>query len=322
MKKLASIFFIFSNFAFCQSLTITPNADLLKINKIGIGLDHRTSNNLVGVGTYVNGSFGIIQTHTNHPLGFATNSSSIYAILQTNGNFGLGGITNPQYFLDVNGRSRIRHNGNTAGIWFSKTDNLIDQGSFFGNINDNSAGIWIGNAWRFGLSDAGIVNIPNLAGSGTRPVGTDAAGNLVALSSTATAFSVTSSLTNLILGTGQEGQLNFNIENYDTSNSFGSDFLVPSTGVYHFTVNIGWQGNASGRREITLRNQSGSYLGSFFSSPTNNQIFVQNFSTDLYLTQGTSVRVWVSQDSGSNLNVIAAYRTFFNEPMFSGFKVN
>jgi hypothetical protein len=330
MKKISFVLILFVNFAFSQSITLVPNSasnsEVLKLRKTGIGLDHRTPDNLVGVGTYVNGSYGIIQTHTNHPLAFATNNGAIKAYLGTDGNFGLGGITNPQYFLDVNGRSRIRHNGFTAGIWFSKSDNLADQGSFFGNINDNSAGIWLGNAWRFGVNDAGTVWIPNLAGTGTRPVGADANGNLVTLNSTATAFSVSTSLNNMALGNGTENQLDLNQEIYDTSNSFDNfnnyQFVAPSNGVYHFTVNVAWQGNVSGKREIILRNQNQTYLASFFAFPPNAEVFLQNFSVDLNLTQGTGVRVYISQNSGSDLNIISAYKTLVYEPIFSGFKVN
>ncbi len=329
MKTLPILFLLSINFAFGQSISLIPNSatnsEVLKLRKIGIGLDHRTTDNLVGVGTYVNGIYGIIQTHTNHPLGLGTNNGAIQAILLQNGNFGLGGITNPQFFLDINGRSRIRHNGNTAGIWFSKTNNNINEGSFYGNINDNQAGIWIGNAWRFGLSDAGVVNIPNLAGSGTRPVSADASGNLVISNSTATAFSVSTNY-NISAGSGFETRLELNNELFDTQNNFDNSndyqFIAPTSGVYNFTVNIAWQGNAAGKREIILRNGNLFYLASFFSHPTNAQTFLQNFSVDLNLTQGTSVRVYVNQNSGSTLNIFPAYFTLVFEPMFSGYKVN
>ncbi|GGD49609.1 hypothetical protein GCM10011514_12210 [Emticicia aquatilis] len=330
MKKIVSLILFVVNFTFGQSLTITPNSttnsEVLKINKIGIGLDHRTTNNIVGVGTYVNGTFGILQTHTNHPLGFATGNSTVRLMLQTNGNFGVG-MTDPQYILDIKDRVRIRTATNTAGIWFSKSTNGIDEGSFFGNINDASAGIWIGNAWRFGVNDAGTVSIASLAGTGTRPVGADASGNLVAISGTVNpAFSVSSSAQNLVLGNGSESQIYLNFENFDITNSFDNSnyyqFTAPSNGVYHFTLNVAWQGNVTGKREIILRNQNTTYLASFFSYPPNNQMFLQNYSVDLNLTAGTSVRVYVSQDSGTNLNIYSAYKTIVYEPIFSGFKIN
>lgn len=330
MPKIVYIFLYIVNFSFGQSLTISPNSgtnnEVLKIAKIGIGLDHRTTNNIVGVGTYANNLYGILQTHTNHPLGFATGNGTLKLFLQTNGNFGIG-MTDPQYLLDVKERARIRTGTNTAGIWFSKTNNIADEGSFFGNINDASAGIWIGNAWRFAVNDAGIVWIPGLSGIGTRTIGADANGNLVSLStSTPISFSVTSSFQNLILGNGAENQISLNTESFDASNNFDNSsyyqFTAPSNGTYHFTVNVAWQGNAAGKREIVLRNHNTTYLASFYSYPPNNQTFIQNFSVDLNLTAGTGVRLYLSQDSGTNLNIIPAYKTFLYEPMLSGFKIN
>jgi hypothetical protein len=330
MKYILGIITLTFQISFCQSITLTPNSatnsEVLKINKIGIGLDHRTTNLIVGVGTFVNSTYGILQTHTNHPLGFATGNSAIKLTLQTNGNFGVG-MTDPQYILDIKDRVRIRAATNTAGIWFSKSTNGVDEGSFFGNINDASAGIWIGNAWRFGINDAGTVWIPSLAGTGTRPVGADANGNLVPITtSTNPAFSVTSSFSNLFLGSGAENQVSLNTENFDTANNFDNSnnyqFTAPSNGIYHFTVNVAWQGNAAGKREIILRNQNTIYLTSFYSYPTNNQTFIQNYSVDLNLTAGTSVRLYLAQDSGTNLSIVPAYKTFVYEPIFSGFKIN
>lgn len=329
MKRIILILLFVSNLSFGQSLTLTPNSatnsEVLKINKTGIGLDHRLSNNIVGVGTYVNGSYGIIQTHTNHPLAFSTGNGLIRLTLQTNGNFGVG-MTDPQYILDIKDRVRIKTATNTAGIWFSKSTNGIDEGSFFGNINDASAGIWIGNTWRFGINDVGTVWIPSLAGTGTRQVGADALGNLVPLSTTTpVAFSATSNFSNLFLGNGAETHVSLNSENFDTGNNFDNSsnyqFTAPSNGIYHFTVNVAWQGNATGKREIILRNQNTIFLASYYSYPPNNQIFIQNYSVDLNLTAGTSVRLYLSQDSGTNLNIFPAYKVL-NEPILSGFKVN
>jgi hypothetical protein len=328
MKKTLILFFISINTTFAQSLTIIPNSgsnsEVLKITKLGIGLDHRVTGNLVGVGTYVNGSYGILQTHTNHPLGFATNNGAIQAYLGTNGNFGLGGITNPQYFLDVNGRSRIRHNVNTAGIWFSKTNNNVDEGSFFGNINDASAGIFIGNFWRFGVNDAGTVWIPNLAGSGTRPVGADASGNLVPMTANSSiAFSVGKLLGGTVFG-NSENKIYFNNtdEQYDIGNNYfqpnDSYFYVPTTGIYHCTVNNYWAGNLTGVRRIVLRNQFTQLLKWVEDYPPNAQLFHQTASFDIQLSVGTEVYFYLQQDSGTNLG----YGYLLDAPMFSCHKVN
>lgn len=178
MKKILFLLLFISFKMFGQAVTIVPsstnNTEFLKINKNGIGLDHRTPNGLVGVGTYANANGGFIQTHTNHPLYFGTNNSGIQMTLNTNGYLGIGfGVsTLPDKLLDVNGRMRIRHNGSTAGLWMSNSTNGLSDadGAFFGMENDNKAGIWINNAWRFGVNNAGEISTTSMVGSGYRMV--------------------------------------------------------------------------------------------------------------------------------------------------------
>ncbi len=63
------------------------------------------------------------------------------------------GTNAPGYILDVNGRLRLRNEGNgtstTAGIWYNKMDNS-SVANFVGNLNDSLFGIY-GNTsgWRF-----------------------------------------------------------------------------------------------------------------------------------------------------------------------------
>jgi hypothetical protein len=178
MKKFLFLSLFISFKMFGQAVTIVPsstnNTEFLKINKNGIGLDHRTPNGLVGVGTYANANGGFIQTHTNHPLYFGTNNSGIQMTLNTNGYLGIGfGVsTLPDKILDVNGRMRIRHNGSTAGLWMSNSTNGLSDadGAFFGMENDNKAGIWINNAWRFGVNNTGEISTTSMVGSGYRMV--------------------------------------------------------------------------------------------------------------------------------------------------------
>ena len=47
---------------------------------------------------------------------------------------------NASYMLDVNGRMRLRHNVNSAGLWFNKSDNNAE--GFLGMVNDTTFGIW------------------------------------------------------------------------------------------------------------------------------------------------------------------------------------
>lgn len=62
------------------------------------------------------------------------------------------GTTTPGYTLDINGRTRIRNNGLSAGLWFNKSDNT--EAAFVGMANDTVTGFW-GNgtvgAWRIGV---------------------------------------------------------------------------------------------------------------------------------------------------------------------------
>ncbi|HLO45022.1 MAG TPA: tail fiber domain-containing protein [Leadbetterella sp.] len=83
-----------------------------------------------------------------------------------NDQFGMGsvgiGLSNPNDILDVNGRMRIRHtiiggNPYTSGLWMSNSTNSLNgaDGAFYGMKNDTETGIYIGNAWRFWVNNAG-----------------------------------------------------------------------------------------------------------------------------------------------------------------------
>jgi hypothetical protein len=71
--------------------------------------------------------------------------------IDNSGNMGIG-TTIPNYILDVNGRSRIRYNGSTPGIWYNKADNT--EAAFIGMVNDTTYGFW-GNStsgnWKMGF---------------------------------------------------------------------------------------------------------------------------------------------------------------------------
>ncbi len=76
-----------------------------------------------------------------------------------NGLVGIG-VSNPSEYLDVNGRMRLRHRpGFTSGIWLSNSANstAVADGAFYGLKSDTEAGIWIGNNWRFWVSNTGNV---------------------------------------------------------------------------------------------------------------------------------------------------------------------
>ena len=184
MKKILFYLLFISFKMFGQSITIVPsnvsNTEFLKINKDGIGLDHRSANGIIGVGSYSDGSGAYIQTHTNHPLNFATNNSTSKMTLTTAGRLGIG-ITAPNELLDVNGRIRIRHNGATSGLWLNNSTNGLTStdGAFFGMEADNKVGIFIANAWRFGVNSSGEISTTSMIGSGNRMVLATANGTLL-----------------------------------------------------------------------------------------------------------------------------------------------
>ena len=72
------------------------------------------------------------------------------------------GVNNPSEFLDVNGRMRVRHRpGNTAGVWMSNDVNstAVGDGAFYGLKSNTEAGIFIGGAWRFGVTSTGNMTV-------------------------------------------------------------------------------------------------------------------------------------------------------------------
>lgn len=155
MKKLLLLIFI-STTAFGQSVEITPTKTPGQSNAIisknGIGFEQRDTTGTIRVGTSIDGVGAYIQTHSNHPLRFATFNNSQQFVINTNGKVGVG-FEIPLYWLDVKGRSRIKHNGSeTAGIWYNKANNT--EGAFVGMYNDDIFGLFgmgtVSN-WKFGF---------------------------------------------------------------------------------------------------------------------------------------------------------------------------
>jgi hypothetical protein len=90
-------------------------------------------------------------------------STSKVIIGDLNGSVGIG-LNNPSATvkLDVNGRIRVRDNGVVpAGIWFNNQSNGLtnNDGAFFGiqnpTVGSETAGIWIGNNWKFLIDRTG-----------------------------------------------------------------------------------------------------------------------------------------------------------------------
>jgi Chaperone of endosialidase len=100
---------------------------------------------------------------TNHDIVFGIGSNSDFAEnlrIKGNGKVGFGNSTtnlNSDERVEINGRLRIRDSTSTAGVWFNNSANSINSadGAFYGMKLNSETGIWIGNAWRFWVNNAG-----------------------------------------------------------------------------------------------------------------------------------------------------------------------
>jgi hypothetical protein len=137
-----------------------------------ISLNNRTCNNILGQCFSTNEHYGIglqsnlFQIFTkdiNGDIVFGYGKSSTMTErlrIKGNGKVGIG-LISPNDILDINGRARIRHNINSAGIWMSNSTNSVSvaDGAFYGMKTDTEAGIWIGNNWRFWVNNSGNVTV-------------------------------------------------------------------------------------------------------------------------------------------------------------------
>ena len=72
-------------------------------------------------------------------------------VVLTNGTGYVGiGTSSPAYILDVNGRMRVRHNAESAGIWYNASGNNAQF--FCGMIDDSNWGVWDGIEWIAGFN--------------------------------------------------------------------------------------------------------------------------------------------------------------------------
>lgn len=253
-----------------------------------------------------------------------------------NGQVGIGTSTvSSGDRMELNGRLRLRRDVYSSGIWFNNSSNTTatTDGVFVGLSNETAGsevwGIWTNGAWRVGFDRSGNATLSGLAGTGTRAIGANANGKLVPMpQSTQTAFNANTLANILVLGglvetyiylsnVAYDPGLNYRIEGINSL----SYYSVPETGVYHFNVSVRWTGNAAGVRRIFLRDGSGYLLKAFEAYPPNAQIFNQQYSFEVNLDAGTEVHLFVSQNSGSNLN-IEGVNSVLDVTTFSGYKVN
>uniref|UniRef100_UPI003F729B2D tail fiber domain-containing protein n=1 Tax=Dyadobacter sp. TaxID=1914288 RepID=UPI003F729B2D len=79
--------------------------------------------------------------------------SNAFTVLR-NGRIGIGnGSIVPQFILDIDGRPRIRHGAETAGIYFDNSAH--EPKSFVGMKTDEQIGFYLGNDWRFWVNATG-----------------------------------------------------------------------------------------------------------------------------------------------------------------------
>ena len=106
MKKIIILSLFLSNYVFAQSVTIAPTTnsetEILKIKKLGKGLEHRNPNGNVGLITYVTDSEARIETLSSHSLFFGTFNSFAKMIIAANGYVGIGTYS-PSQKLHVDG---------------------------------------------------------------------------------------------------------------------------------------------------------------------------------------------------------------------------
>jgi hypothetical protein len=81
------------------------------------------------------------------------NRSNALTILR-NGNVGVGSkVITPEFILDIGARPRIRHEGNTAGLYLNNSQNNPE--GFVGMKTDTQIGFYLNGAWRFWINEQG-----------------------------------------------------------------------------------------------------------------------------------------------------------------------
>jgi hypothetical protein len=110
-----------------------------------------------GIGVYGNCTSGTgVSGESVNGNGGYFSSTNGRALTTGTGKVGIG-LQNPNQILDVNGRMRIRHNGNTSGLWMNNSVNGLNfaDGAFWGMKLDTESGVFIGNDWRFWVNNLG-----------------------------------------------------------------------------------------------------------------------------------------------------------------------
>lgn len=213
-------------------------------------------------------------------------------------NVGIG-LTNPQFPLDINGRTRIRSGGdanNSAGLWLNNTDNTSTP-VFMGMMTGNQYGIYgagLGN-WGFNMNtDNGFVGIG--VGIFNPEYRLDIAGQMRLRSGGNTSTPAGLWLNNTLNTTASVfiGMANDNtIGFYGRGiNRFGLSMSIDN-GDVNVTDNINVTGNANVAGNINGRN-----IGATGSLSTLGNIVATNISTRANITATGDVKVLGSLELG------------------------
>lgn len=286
------------------------------------------------------GNAGSLLTLGNHPLNFSANGATEPDMtIATNGNVGIGlGATAPAYKLDIGGRMRLRHNGNSAGIWLEGTS--FTNRAFMGTYTDQYTGLYgIGSGWNIVMDvNNGNTGIGTSAPTARLDIGgtlrwrqagavvgsviqsTDANGN--ATWADPVAFKAQGSddgnpttipsgvWTKVTFSTSPAYNLGFHYQVVQ------SQFVAPVRGIYHFnaqttwtnrrfSVGIGMDGTRGGvaianMPQYSYANGRTPKDGSYYNVFKPN---VEYFETDLKLEAGDIVWLKVYRNTGDQLNI-------------------
>ena len=312
-------------------LTVGTNASGTGIVQKGNGVE-------IGLSSW--GSAGFLETLTNHNLHFATNNSTVPAMtISTTGNVGIGLSGElPAYKLDIEGRVRIQHTTNTAGIWFEGT--AFNDRSFIGTYTDDYTGIYGngGTGWNF------VMNVEN----GNMGIGTTAPTAKLDVNGTLRIRTNNASLgstfvSNDVNGNGDwmdpvafraQGSIDGNATSIPTAawtkvffstttaynvglnyQPLASQFVAPVRGIYHFnaqttwlnrrySVGMGLDGTRNGASITTLPHYSYAngrvpYDGNYYNVMKAN---IESFDADIKLEAGDIIWLKVYRNTGDQLS--------------------
>lgn len=148
-----------------NSLAMGTSSTASQINSVAIGINaYAPGIGTISLGQYTSAaanystSLGRFNNNFDVPTGSLTdrlfqigngtgiNQRSNALTILRNGNVGIGSnAASPGYILDIDGRIRLRHNGNSSGLWLNDSNN--SPFAFIGAESDHTAGFYVDNEW-------------------------------------------------------------------------------------------------------------------------------------------------------------------------------